>query len=50
MNNFSALDTRVSTGKLEPIFSFFEPDSYLDHNIFLNDDIFYKSECVLFRY
>ena len=50
MNNFSALDTRVSTDELEPISSFFEPDSYPGQNIFLNDNIFYKSECILFRY
>ena len=50
MNNFSALDTRVSTDELGPIFSFFEPDSYPDHNIFLNDNIFHKSEGVLFQY
>ena len=48
MNNFSALDTRVSADELEPNFSFFGPDSYPDYNIFLNDNVFYKSECILF--
>ena len=47
MNNFSGLDTRVLTDELEPIFSFFEPDSYSDHNIFLNNNI---NQNVLFRY
>ena len=51
INNIcGALETRVSTEKLEPFFSFFEPDSYPDHNTFLNDNTFYKPECVLFRY
>ena len=35
MNNFSALDTKVLAGRQQHI---------------LNDNIFYKSECILFRY
>ena len=49
MNNFSALDTSVAVDELEVNFHFQTRFIFRPQHI-LNDNIFYKSECVLFRY
>ena len=47
MNNFSALDTRVSAEKKEP--NWFQIRFISRPQYILNENIFYKSECIFYR-